>query len=86
MSRAPRQLSAQDRATLAEFEALHEQWRLADEAADAAERELAEMFEQHVQGRGPAPSPAQIEQPVLLRLAAAEIHGRSMQLLRSAPI
>lgn len=86
MSRAPRQLSAQDRATLCEFEALHEQWRLADEAASAAERELEHMFERHAQGRGAAPRPAQIERPVLLRLAAAEIHGRAMRLLRSTPI
>ena len=86
MSRAPGHLSARDRAALAEFEALHEQWRLADEAASAAERELDGVFERHTQGLGPPPGAAQLDRLMQLRLAASEIHGRAMQLLRSAPI
>lgn len=86
MGRAPRQLSAEDRAALAEFETLHEQWRLADEAASAAERELERMFSRNAQGHGPAPSAEQIERVLLLRLAASGTHRQAMQLLRSAPI
>ncbi|NNU43993.1 hypothetical protein [Ramlibacter montanisoli] len=61
------------RATLAEFERLHAQWRAASEAADA--------IECTVYADGP-----QGHRLLQQRLAADRVHQQAMQLLRDRPI
>ena len=61
------------RATLAEFERLHAQWRVASEAADAIECTCY--------ADGP-----QAHRLLQQRLAADRLHREAMQLLRDRPI
>ena len=67
---APSDLLPPQRALLAEFERLHEQWRVASAAADEVEC-----------GDGCA-----FDQLLRQRLAADQVHQQAMQLLRSAPL
>jgi hypothetical protein len=67
------QIPPQQRATLLEFERLHERWRLASAAADA--------MEGHCMADGP-PVDVLLQQ----RLAADRLHRQAMRLLRDAPI
>jgi hypothetical protein len=61
------------RATLAEFERLHAQWRAASEAADAIE---CTCYADGPQGH----------RLLQQRLAADRLHREAMQLLRDRPI
>ncbi len=61
------------RATLAEFERLHAQWRAASEAADAIE---CACYADGPQGH----------RLLQQRLAADRLHREAMQLLRDRPI
>ena len=71
MNATPLPMPPQQRATLLEFESLHEQWRLVSAAADAMER----------WNDGP-PVDLLLQQ----RLAADRLHRQAMRLLRDAPI
>jgi hypothetical protein len=70
---SPLQMSAGQRAMLAEFERLHEEWRQASAAADA--------IECTVYADGP-----QGDRLLHQRLAADRLHRQAMQVLRDAPI
>lgn len=69
----PSELQPAQRALLAEFERLHEQWRVASAAADEVDCAVC------ADG---------CDMGVLLRqrLAADQVHQQAMQLLRSAPL
>ena len=69
----PLPIPPQQRATLLEFENLHEQWRLVSAAADAIEH------------TGFADAPP-VDLLLQQRLAADRLHRQAMRLLRDAPI
>jgi hypothetical protein len=75
MNTQPLNLPPAQRALLQEFERLHEEWRVASEAADALEC------------KGHCCSERQgVAQLLEYRLAADRVHQRAMRLLREAPI
>jgi len=73
MTPRPFTMCPDQRATLAEFERLHAQWRAASEAADAIECTVC--------ADGP-----QGHRLLQQRLAADRVHQQAMQLLRDRPI
>lgn len=86
MSPRPLDLPAEHRAILAEFECLYEQWRLACEAAGAAEATFMQAWREHAEGRGPAPDAGLLQRALDLRACASRLHDQAVQLLRSAPL
>jgi hypothetical protein len=74
MNTQPLTLPPAQRALLQEFERLHEEWRMASEAADALE------CKGHCSGRHA------VAQLLEYRLAADRVHQRAMRLLRETPI
>ena len=73
MAPIPLQISATQRATLAEFERLHARWRAAIDAAEAC-------------GCGVAADEVAAERLLRRSLEADDAYRLAMQLLRDAPI
>jgi hypothetical protein len=73
MNPRPVTLAPNQRALLREFERLHEEWRRATAAADAAEC----LTLQEKRGA---------QRLLEYRIAADQVHQRAMQLLRDTPI
>lgn len=82
----PLDLPPEHRAILAEFERLYEHWRLASDAASAAECKVTKMWEDHAAGLGPAPDADTLQRALDLRASATRMHQQAAQLLRDAPI
>ena len=81
MNTQPLTLQPVQRALLREFERLHEEWRMACEAANAIE--CTELKPEAMQ----RPQALQEVQRLLeYRLAADRAHQQAMQLLRETPI
>jgi hypothetical protein len=74
MNSRPLTMPPVPRALLREFERLHEEWRVASEAADA------------IEGTSVMPQRQEAERLLEYRIAADRVHQRAMQLLRAAPI
>jgi hypothetical protein len=64
-----------ERALLREFERLHEEWRVASEAADAIDSTRLSFDQQE-----------EVQRLLEYRLAADRLHQQAMQLLRDTPI
>ena len=64
-----------ERALLREFERLHEEWRVASEAADAIDSTRLSFDRQE-----------EVQRLLEYRLAADRLHQQAMQLLRDTPI
>ena len=74
MNTRPITMPPAERALLREFERLHEEWRLASEAADAIECTSVMTQQQEV------------DRLLEYRIAADRVHQKAMQLLRDRPI
>ena len=74
MNSRPLTMPPVQRALLREFERLHEEWRVASEAADAIECTSV------------TPQRQEAERLLEYRIAADRVHQKAMQLLRAAPI
>jgi hypothetical protein len=75
MNTRPLTLPPVQRALLREFERLHEEWRVASEAADAIECTRLSQDRQ-----------AEVQRLLEYRLTADRLHQQAMQLLRETPI
>lgn len=71
---------------LAQFERLYDQWRLASDAATAAESKVTQMWKDHAAGLGPAPDCETLQRALDLRASATRLHHEAVQLLRDSPI
>jgi len=75
MNTRPLTMPPVQRALLREFERLHEEWRMASEAADAIE--CTRLCPQEME---------EAQRLLEYRLAADRVHQKAMQLLRDTPI
>lgn len=79
-------LTNTERALLARYEVLYAEWKLADEAAAAAEAAVFVTLAAQRAGAAPAASAMQWDRALFMRAIAERALGHALEIVRSAPL